>query len=81
MYLLLNLVKQNFIDKLLLKVLKKKFSIKNVFFYSSVLDADLSKLLRDNYHSIASRNTEGKTPRDVALDAGLQENVDQIGLY
>ena len=45
-----------------------------------VSDADLSKLLQDNYHSIASRNTEGKTPRDVALDAELQENVDQIGI-
>lgn len=44
-----------------------------------ISDADLSKLLQENYHSIASRNTEGKTPRDVALDAELQENVDQIG--
>ncbi len=51
------------------------------FFIHCFLGADLTKLLRDNYHSIASRNTDGKTPRDVALDAGLQENVDQIGLF
>lgn len=43
------------------------------------LDANLSKLLRENYHSIASRNAQGKTPRDVAYEAGHQENVDQIG--
>lgn len=42
---------------------------------------NLLELLRDNYHSIASRNADGKTPRDVALEAGIQENVDQIGLY
>ena len=51
------------------------------FFLKYILDANLSELLQDNYHSIASRNAEGKTPRDVAVDAGLQENVDQIGLY
>jgi hypothetical protein len=54
--------------------------LNTIIFYSYFLGVDLTKLLRDNYHSIASRNTEGKTPRDVALDAGLQENVDQIGL-
>ncbi|CAF4784284.1 unnamed protein product [Rotaria sp. Silwood1] len=48
---------------------------------AAVQNANLSELLRDNYHSIASRNAEGKTPRDVALDAGLQENVDQIDTF
>ncbi len=72
-------MKQNFIDKLLLKVRKNLHRWK-VKFDKSFLDADLSKLLRENYHSIAARNAEGKTPRDIALEAGLQENVDQIGL-
>ncbi|CAF3890271.1 unnamed protein product [Rotaria magnacalcarata] len=48
---------------------------------AAVKDANLLELLRDNYHSIASRNADGKTPRDVALDAGLQENVEQIDSY
>ena len=36
------------------------------------VDADLSQLLQDNYHLIASRNAEGKTPRDVAVDDWTQ---------
>ncbi|CAF4546614.1 unnamed protein product [Rotaria sp. Silwood1] len=43
--------------------------------------ANLSKLLHENYHSIASRNAEGKTPRDVAVEANLQGNVDQIDTF
>ncbi|CAF1360782.1 unnamed protein product [Rotaria sordida] len=48
---------------------------------AAIQGANLSKLLRKNYHSIASRNAEGKTPRDVAIDADLQENVDQIDIF
>ncbi|CAF1096544.1 unnamed protein product [Rotaria sordida] len=48
---------------------------------AAVQNANLSELLQDNYHSIASRNAEGKTPRDVAVDAGLQDNVDQIDTF
>ena len=40
---------------------------------------NLSKLLRENYHNIAARNAQGKTARDLAIDAGVQENADQIG--
>ena len=42
-------------------------------------DANLSTVLRENYYNIASRNAQGKTARDLAIDAGLQENADQIG--
>ncbi|CAF3371199.1 unnamed protein product [Rotaria sp. Silwood1] len=59
---------------------------KHVFFHNqylrhSVTGANLSKLLHENYHSIASRNAEGKTPRDVAVEANLQGNVDQIDTF
>lgn len=40
---------------------------------------NLSKILRENYHNIASRNAQGKTARDVAMEGGFQENADQIG--
>jgi len=48
---------------------------------AAVQGANLSKLLRESYHSIASRNSEGKTPRDVAIEAKIQENADQIDEY
>ena len=73
-----NSVKQNFTDKQQRQV---RIETSSSFHSLSLLrlDANLSKLLRENYHSIASRNAQGKTPRDVAHDAGHQENVEQIG--
>ena len=32
-----------------------------------------------DYRTMGSRNAQGKTPRDVAWDAGLQTNVEKIG--
>lgn len=43
------------------------------------LGADLSDLLRQNLHAIAARNAQGKTPRELAVDAGLDDNAEQIG--
>ena len=44
-------------------------------------EVDLTKLFRDNPLLLASRNAEGKTARDVAAEAGIQENVDQLGSF
>lgn len=48
---------------------------------SHLSEVDLTKLLRDNPLLLAARNAEGKTARDVAVEAGLQENVDQLGSF
>ncbi|CAF4219980.1 unnamed protein product, partial [Rotaria sp. Silwood2] len=48
---------------------------------AAIRGANLSKLLRENFHLIASRNAQGKTPRDVASVAGLQGNVNQIDTF
>ncbi|CAF1474631.1 unnamed protein product [Rotaria magnacalcarata] len=48
---------------------------------AAIKNANLSQLLRSNYRLIASRNFRRKTPRDVARDAGLYENVDQIDTF
>lgn len=53
---------------------------KNDFVKSnSFLGVDLSELIRKNPQAIALRNSQGKTPRELAVDAGLDENVEQIG--
>ena len=41
--------------------------------------ADLSDLLRQNFRAVAVRNAQGKTARELAVDAGLEENAEQIG--
>ncbi|CAF0935925.1 unnamed protein product [Adineta steineri] len=48
---------------------------------AAVKGADLLTLLKENYQLMASRNAEGKTPRDIARDAGLQEHVHEIDNY
>ena len=47
--------------------------------FKTILDATLTTRLRENPSLLASRDAQGKTARDIAIDAGLQENVDQIG--
>lgn len=42
---------------------------------------DLSDLIRQNPQAIALRNSQGKTPRELAVDAGLDENVEQIDAF
>jgi len=44
----------------------------------TTLEADLLALLNQG-HSLAERNGENKTPRDVALEKDLQQHVDTIG--
>ena len=41
--------------------------------------ANLSALIKQNYNSIAARNSESKTARDVANELNLADNVKQIG--
>ncbi|CAF1630577.1 unnamed protein product [Adineta ricciae] len=48
---------------------------------AAVKEVDLTKLLRDNPLLLAARNAEGKTARDVAVEAGIQENVEQLDNY
>ncbi|CAF3388049.1 unnamed protein product [Rotaria socialis] len=48
---------------------------------AAIKNTNLSQLLRSNYRLIASRNFQRKTPRDVALDAGRYENVDEIDTF
>ena len=45
---------------------------------ASVAGANLMQLLKDNY-SLAARNAQGKTARDVAVELNLDENIRQIG--
>ena len=40
--------------------------------------ANLTILLKESHHSIAARNSQFKTVRDVASDANMAENVKQI---
>ena len=40
--------------------------------------SNLTKLLKENF-SVAARNKQSKTPRDIAVEKNLHENVKQIG--
>lgn len=42
-------------------------------------DANLMALIKQNINSLAARNSQNKTPRDVANDLNLVDNVKQIG--
>lgn len=41
--------------------------------------SNLSALIKQNYSTIAARNAESKTPRDIANELNLVDNVRQIG--
>ncbi len=46
---------------------------------AAIPGSKLAPALKENCNMIAARNNQGKTPRDVATDLGLTENVTQIG--
>lgn len=45
---------------------------------AAIAGSNLAQLLKENF-SPAARNSQFKTPRDVALELNLQDNVNQIG--
>lgn len=64
----------------------KGLNIQNLFFKHwyfcyFFIGAKLVRFFEANYLAIAARNSKGKTPRDVAIDAGLPDNVHQIGKF
>jgi len=58
---------------------KRRAEMKSEIRSIKVREDELRKeLLKENF-SPAARNSNSKTPRDVALELGLHENVKQIG--
>ena len=45
---------------------------------ASVEGSNLTILMKENF-SVASRNSQFKTPRDIAVEKNLTDNVRQIG--
>lgn len=45
---------------------------------ASTADSKLASVLKENYNSFAARNSQLKTPRDLAVELNLTENVQQI---
>lgn len=45
---------------------------------AAVAGSKLASVLQENYNSFAARNGQGKTPRDIAVEMSLAENVQQI---
>jgi len=45
---------------------------------AAVAGAKLQSVLKENYNSFAARNSQGKTPRDIAVELSLADNVQQI---
>lgn len=54
--------------------------IKNVQILISSTGADLTALLNLGYN-LAERDISSKTPRDVAMESGVQDNINAIGKY
>ena len=48
---------------------------------AAIAGSKLAPVLRENYNMTAARNSQMKTPRDIALELGLSDNVQQIGMF